>query len=376
MVTNVTSSSPVIATGGTKLSTQQIKTSLTAALISAGVKDAKTTDASPKGFPAGTSWNDAFKMVTFRTEDNNPSTPGNLVLSETALKKALAGTQTLKDLGYPTLAKFPKGTSVQGALDSLFQNKSNGILASTLAKSGIYDLSAFPAGTTAYQAFKLIEDPETPGKISNTQYTELKTAYAELAGLGIKSLANFPNGTTAPQAKATLDPKASAMVSMVGMNSSNFKDPTITPLKALAILTGLPGTLSAMNNLPTGVNANTLGTDALAAKKLVSMGYSSLAEFNKMSAFASKPATASTALAQVMKNPQPFDLPLTDVANSERLFQNPADAISKSYGAPNLIKKSVYVAPASDRVTPNPMPKTTITTAAEVIARNIAYWGN
>lgn len=376
MVTNVTSSSPVIATGGTKLSTQQIKTSLTAALISVGVKDAKTTDASPKGFPAGTSWNDAFKMVTFRTEDNNPSTPGNLVLSETALKKALAGTQTLKDLGYPTLAKFPKGTSVQGALDSLFQNKSNGILASTLAKSGIYDLSAFPAGTTAYQAFKLIEDPETPGKISNTQYTELKTAYAELAGLGIKSLANFPNGTTAPQAKATLEPKATAMVSMVGMNSSNFKDPTITPLKALAILTGLPGTLSAMNNLPTGVNANTLGTDALAAKKLVSLGYSSLAEFNKMSAFASKPATASTALAQVMKNPQPFDLPLTDISNSERLFQNPADAKSKSYGAPNLIKKSVYVAPESDRVTPNRMPKTTITTAAEVLARNIAYWGN
>ncbi len=376
MVTNVTSSSPVIATGGTKLSTQQIKTSLTAALISVGVKDAKTTDASPKGFPAGTSWNDAFKMVTFRTEDNNPSTPGNLVLSETALKKALAGTQTLKDLGYPTLAKFPKGTSVQGALDSLFQNKSNGILASTLAKSGIYDLSAFPAGTTAYQAFKLIEDPETPGKISNTQYTELKTAYAELAGLGIKSLANFPNGTTAPQAKATLEPKATAMVSMVGMNSSNFKDPTITPLKALAILTGLPGTLSAMNNLPTGVNANTLGTDALAAKKLVSLGYSSLAEFNKMSAFASKPATASTALAQVMKNPQPFDLPLTDISNSERLFQNPADAKSKSYGAPNLIKKSVYVAPESDRVTPNPMPKTTITPAAEVLARNIAYWGN
>ena len=166
------------------------------------------------------------------------------------------------------------------------------------------------------------------------------------------------------------------MVSMVGMNSSNFKDPTITPLKALAILTGLPGTLSAMNNLPTGVNANTLGTDALAAKKLVSLGYSSLAEFNKMSAFASKPATASTALAQVMKNPQPFDLPLTDISNSERLFQNPADAKSKSYGAPNLIKKSVYVAPESDRVTPNPMPKTTITTAAEVLARNIAYWGN
>jgi hypothetical protein len=116
-------------------------------------------------------------MVTKRMDDKNPSTPGNLVLSESLLSRTLSGTQTLKDLGITSLSRFPRGTTVMGAIDQTMQNRSNGILASTLAKSGIYNLSAFPTGTTAYQAFKLIEDPANPGKVSLDTYKEYKDSY-------------------------------------------------------------------------------------------------------------------------------------------------------------------------------------------------------
>ena len=56
--TSATSVAPPIA---------QIRTELTAALIAAGVTDAKATDAAPKGFPDGVTWSEAYKMVTQRT---------------------------------------------------------------------------------------------------------------------------------------------------------------------------------------------------------------------------------------------------------------------------------------------------------------------
>lgn len=123
------------------------------------------------------------------------------MLSESLLSRTLSGTQTLKDLGITSLARFPRGTTVMGAIDQTMQNKSNGILASTLARSGIYDLTAFPTGTTAYQAFKLVEDPANPGKISLDTYKEFKDSYAALTSLGITSLKNFPRAFTAIEAK-------------------------------------------------------------------------------------------------------------------------------------------------------------------------------
>ena len=374
MVTSVTSTSSTANTSSYP-AIGQIRAELTAALVAAGI-DAKVTDASPKGFPNGVTWTDAYRMVTKRVEDNNASTPGTLVLSEDMLKKALAGTQTLKELGVTSLARYPKGTTVQGALDQLFMNKSNGVLASTLAKSGIYDLSAFPTGTTAYQAFKLIEDPTTPGKISADRYNEYKDAYSALTSLGITSLQNFPRASTAIDAKNLLEPKADLMLQMVGVDKSLFKDTGISSLRALALMTKLPDSINEFNELPTGTTSEGLAQQAIAAKKLVSMGYDSLDAFASMSVFkgAGDAPTAVTALKQVQAASKASDLPKPTSTSTERYFQSTVVAHPKSYGSPNKITKSVLVKPASDRVTPNSLPPTRIVTAAEVLAANVAYW--
>lgn len=373
MVTSVTSSQTTKVSNTTAALTQ-IKTDLAAALKTAGITDAKSTDATPKGFPSGVTWTDAYKMVTRRIDDKNPATPGTLELSPDLLKKTIAGTQSLKDLGYSNLSRFAKGTSVQGALDELFKSKTNGILASTLAKSGIYDLSAFPSGTTAYQAFKLIEDPDKPGKISMTQFTSLKDSYSALSGLGIKSLANFPRGTTVVEAKNILEPKATSILAMVGVTTSYFKKAAITPLQALAVLSKLPNSIKEMNPLPAGVSGTKLATEAAAAKKLVAMGYDSLGGFSAMKAFSTEPVTASAALAQVKKIPAPDDLPLTTSDSTERLFADPTAAKIINFGAANPIRLSVYTATTDDKVKAKTVPPLIIRTAADVLAANVAFW--
>lgn len=374
MVTSVTAASGSNAVSSSAILTQ-IKTDLVAALKTAGIADAKSTDATPKGFPSGVSWADAYKMVTRRVEDNNPATPGTLELSPDLLKKTIAGTQTLKELGYNNLSRFTKGTSVQGALDGLFKNKTNGILATTLAKSGIYDLSAFPTGTTAYAAFKLIEDPDIPGKISMTKFASLKDSYSALAGLGIKSLLNFPHGTTVLEAKNILEPKATSVMAMVGVNNSYFKNPNISPLQALAVLSNLPNSIKEMNPLPAGVKGTELAAEAKAAKKLVALGYDSLGSFAAMAAFSTEPITASAAFAQVTKIPTPDDLPLTTSDSTTRLFENPVNSKIINFGAANPIKQSVYTAGADDKVEAKLVPATVIVSAAEVMAANALFWG-
>lgn len=373
MVSSVTSSQRnTVSSASAALA--QIKTDLVAALKTAGIPDAKSTDATPMGFPSGVSWTDAYKMVTRRVDDKNPSTPGTLELSPDLLKKTLAGTQSLNDLGYSNLSRFAKGTSVQGALDELFKSKTNGILATTLAKSGIYDLSAFPSGTSAYQAFKLIEDPDKPGKISMTQFASIKDSYSALSGLGIKSLANFPRGTTVVDAKAMLEPKASAILAMLGVNNSYFKNAAITPMQALAVLSKLPDSIREMNPLPAGVSGTKLATEAVAAKKLVAMGYDSLSSFGAMKAFSTEAVTASAALAQVKKTPVPDDLPLPTSTSTERLFADTTAAKIINFGAANPVRQSVYTATPDDKVKAKTVPSLVITTAADVLAANVTYW--
>ncbi len=373
MLTSVSTRS-VSDSGGSNAALLQIKTELAAALVSAGVSDASASDTTPKGFPAGVSWADAYKMVTVRVEDNNPATPGTLQLSPDLLKKALAGTQTLKNLGYNDLSKFPRGTSVSGAIDTLFQNKSNGILASTLAKSGIYDLSAFPAGTSAYAAFKLIEDPEKPGTVSKTAFNSLKESYAALSGLGITSLTSFPRGTSVAEATALLEPKAASMLAMAGVSMSLFKDPTISSLKALSIISKLPDSIREMKTLPTGVTSAKLAESVNAAKKLVGLGYTSLTEFSSMNAFSSEPVTTTGALAQINKFPPADDLPVPAGTNTERLFQATNKTASRSSGAPNPLIRTVYSPATDDKVKANPVPAVKIVTAAEILAANAIYW--
>ncbi len=376
MVTSVSANNSTKALASNSLpNIAQIRSDLTAALLSAGVSDASEKDVTPKGFPVGVSWTDAYRMVTKRIEDNNPSTPGNLVLSESLLSRTLSGTQTLKNLGITSLARFPRGTTVMGAIDQTMQNKSNGILASTLARSGIYDLSGFPTGTTAYQAYKLVEDPANPGKISTDTYKEYKDSYAALTSLGITSLKNFPRAYTAIEAKNLIEPKADLMLSMVGIDKSLFRDSSISSLRALSILAKLPSTINELNSLPDGMTSENLAMQANAAKKLVSMGYDDLSGFSKMAIFQGTAVTAVSALKAVTGTPKVAALPRPTSTSTERYFQATTATIVKSYGTPNPITTTILAKSPGTRVYPNPLPPTRVVTAAEVLAANIAYWG-
>lgn len=373
--TTTTGTTAAAATGRTP-SLQQIRVDLTAALIAAGVTDAKSTDATPKGFPRGVNWTDAYRMVSRRTEDNNPATSGNVVLSQDLIKANVAATKTLAELGVTDLSRFPRGTSVTGAIDALYQDTRNGRLASMLAKSGIYDLSAFPEGTSAFTAYKLIEDPAAPGKISLDKYKEFRAATTALKTLDITSLVNFPRGTTMIEAQKTLEPKADQMMAMLGISKANFKDPSISSLSAVAILTKLPGSIQQMASLPAGQSGDQLALQAVAAKRLVAMGYDSLAPFAAMKGFAGKPVTPRDAFTVAKQVPAPADLPQPASASTERLFQSTTAPAKRSFGQPNPVTQSIFSPPASQKVKPNP-PATTVTmvTAAQALEFNKTFWG-
>jgi len=161
-----------------------------------------------------------------------------------------------------------------------------------------------------------------------------------------------------------------------------------------AMLAGLPKAPSAFNPVanPKRARARQLHiidrmeengfitpAQALAAKKLVAMGYDDLSAFAGMNAFKAGGATpmpldAVNALKQVMRSPKPTDLPKPTSLSTERLFQSTLVEEKKSYGSPVRISKSVLVKPVSERVTPNPIPPTRVVTAAEVLAANVAFW--
>ncbi|MFM8246033.1 MAG: hypothetical protein ACKN9M_03655, partial [Burkholderiaceae bacterium] len=255
-----------------------MKTQLTVALLKIAdttnneqlkeiIKDAKITDAAPKGFPTGVGWADAFRMVARRAEDGNPDTPGNLVLSEEVLNRNLLAGIKLEQLKVKDLSRFPRGTSVIGAIDALYKDTRNGVLVSELAKSKIYDLRAFPDGTSAFAAFKMIEDPQRPGEISTAVYEQYKAATDALRALNITTLANFRRGTSAIEAvvgippnpsvgdpgQQGLGPKAETMLTMLGIPKANYKDyftdPNIDPLSALSVLIQLPNSVSRIKPL-------------------------------------------------------------------------------------------------------------------------------
>ncbi|MEO0317707.1 MAG: hypothetical protein RL404_1384 [Pseudomonadota bacterium] len=363
---------------------QKIKKDLAAALVAAGVTDAKPTDTYPKGFPItvdakgrvqnATTWTEAYKMVTKRVEDSNPSTPGTLVIDSTLLANNLKATKTLAAMGVTSLSSFAKGISATGAIDALYKDTSNGKLATVLAQSGIYDTQAFPDGTNAFAAFKLIEDPNEPGKVSLDRYKEYQAASSALKSMDITTLVNFPRGTTMVEAKAMLEPKADLMLKMVGVDKSYFKDSSISSLTAITTLMHLPDSIREMKALPTGMTSADLAKQATAAKKLVAMGYDSLTPFAAMKSFAKEKAKPVTALGVVQKLPAPDDLPGPTSTSTERLFTATPKSVKRSYGMPNPVKSTIYTALPSEKVTSNPIPNFRVVTAAEVIAFNKVFW--
>ncbi len=387
--TTTTTTTTTTATSGTgaisgNAELQKIKKDLAAALVAAGVTDAKPTDTYPKGFPiaygqngavtSAINWSEAYRMVTRRVDDNVASTPGTLVIDDTLLKANLKATKTLAAMGVSSLSKFPKGTSVTGAIDALYKVPSNGKLASVLAQSGIYDLRAFPDGISAFNAFKLIEDPADPGKVSLDRYNDYKASAAALKAMDITTLVNFPRGTTLLEAKDMLEPKADLMLQMVGVDKRHFNKANISSLEAMAVLMHLPDSIREMNSLPAGQTSQALATQSAAAKKLVAMGYDSLAPFASMKSFANEAPKPTTALGVVQKKPTPDDLSAPTSTSTERLFTATTKIAKRSYGQPNPVKSSVYTALPADKVTANTLPPFRVVTAAEVLAFNKAFW--
>lgn len=351
------------------------------------VPDASAADVQPKGFPKGVSWTDAYKMVTaWHRESENAQPKFGIMVDR--LNGAVNGTKTLAKLGYNDLLRFPRGTSVQGAIDKLYGTTSNGFLAKALSQAGIYDLRDFPTGTRAYDAFKLIEDTENPGVVSRERYLEYKQAYSSLAAIGITSLQNFPRGTTVVQARDILAPRAEQMLTMMSADNSMFANPDLSPLDKLAIAINLPKTINQMAPLPSDTaqrtamvaKLRTVSENANAARQLGMMGYQNLDPFKGMSALKGKEPNATDALALVKTTPQPFDLPRpTPVTsgkdNFARLFMPTTASKIRTYGTPNPVTKTVLAPQTQDRVTKNVLPPTRTVTAAEVLAFNQIYWG-
>ena len=351
------------------------------------VPDASASDAAPKGFPKGVSWTDAYKMVTGWHRDSENSEPKFGILVE-RLSGAINGTKTLARLGYDDLLRFPRGTSVQGAIDKLYGTPSNGFLAKALSQAGLYDLRDFPAINRAYDAFKLIEDPENPGVVSRDKYLEYRQASKSLAAIGITSLQNFPSGTTLVQARDMLAPKAAQMLTMMGADDAMFANPDLSPLDKLAITINLPKTINEMAPLPSDTEQRTavvaklrtVSEQAGAARHLGMMGYDSLQPFRGMSALKGKEPKARDALALIKTTPQPFDLPqpapvTSGKDNFARLFMPTTASKIRTYGTPNPVTNTVLAPQTQDRVTKNLLPPTRTVTAAEVLAFNQGYWG-
>jgi hypothetical protein len=373
-------------TGGTSPNQAEAKALLLPELQKI-VPDASASDVAPKGFPKGVSWTDAYKMVTGWHRDSEDSQPKFGILVD-RLTGAINGTKTLARLGYNDLSRFPRGTSIQGAIDTLYGTPSNGFLAKALSQAGLYDLRDFPTINRAYDAFKLIEDPENPGVVSRDKYLEYQQASKSLAAIGITSLQNFPSGTTLVQARDILAPKAAQMLTMMGADDSIFANPDLSPLDKLAITINLPKTINQLVPLPSDTEQRTalvnkfraVSEQAGAARHLGMMGYESLQPFKGMSALKGKEPKARDALALVKTTPQPFDLPqpapvTSGKDNYARLFMPTTASKIRTYGTPNPVTKTVLGPQTQDRVTKNLLPPTRTVTAAEVLAFNQAYWG-
>jgi hypothetical protein len=373
-------------TGGTSPNQAEAKALLLPELQKL-IPESSAADTAPKGFPKGVSWTDAYKMVTGWHRDTEDSQPKFGILVD-RLTGAINGTKTLAKLGYNDLLRFPRGTSVQGAIDKLYGTTSNGFLAKALSQAGVYDLRDFPTGTRAYEAFKLIEDPENPGVVSRDKYLEYQQAYKSLAAIGITSLQNFPKGTTLVQARDILAPKAGQMLTMMGADDSIFANPDLSPLDKLAITINLPKTINQLVPLPSDTEQRTamvnkfraVSEQAGAARHLGMMGYESLEPFKGMSALKGKEPKARDALALVKTTPQPFDLPkpapvTSGKDNYARLFMPTTASKIRTYGTPNPVTKTVLGPQTQDRVTKSLLPPTRTVTAAEVLAFNQAYWG-
>ena len=351
------------------------------------VPEASASDVTPKGFPKGVSWTDAYKMVTAWHRDSEDTPPKFGILLD-RLTGAVNGTKTLARLGYNDLSKFTRGTSVQAAIDKLYGTASNGFLAKALSQAGIYDLRDFPPGTRAYDAFKLIEETENPGVVSRDKYLEYKQAFSSLSAIGITSLQNFPSGTTVTEARDILAPKAEQMLKMMGADDSVFANPDQSPLDKLAITINLPKTINQMATLPSDTDQRSamvakfrnISEQANAARQLGMMGYESLEPFKGMSALKGKQPKPTDAVVLVKTTPQPFDLPqpapvTSGKDNFARLFMPTSASKVRTYGTPNPLTKAVLAPQTQDRVTRNYLPPTRTVTAAEVLAFNQIYWG-
>ncbi len=374
-------------TGGTSPSQAEARALLLPELQKL-VPDASPSDVTPRGFPdKGVSWTDAYKMVTGWHRESEGAPPKFGILID-RLSGAINGTKTLARLGFNDLSRFPRGTSVQGAIDRLYATPSNGFLARALSQVGIYDLRDFPPGTRAFDAFKLVEDTENPGVVSRDRFLEYKQAFSSLSAIGITSLDNFPKGTTVVEAKGLLEPKAVEMLSMMGADDSVFAKPDLSPLDKLAITVNLPKTINQMAPLPSDsaqraalvTKFRAVSEQANAARQLGMMGYQSLAPFKGMSALKGKEPKATDALALVLTTPQPFDLPrpapVTSAKdNFSRLFAPTNAGKMRTYGTPNTVTKTVLSPQTQDRVTKNLLPPTRTVTTAEVLAFNKTYWG-
>jgi len=152
-------------------------------LIAAGIKE--DASGSPEGFPEGFSWSSLRKLAAQNITEG-------VELDEDVLRRTYIATERLKEAGIHELhpSEFKSGTTVLSALEQVIQKNKNGILTRAMRQAGL-GLENFPRPTTLYEAYKTVEDPQTPLGIDAAKADDVKKAFDALKLQGIANIQPF-----------------------------------------------------------------------------------------------------------------------------------------------------------------------------------------
>lgn len=236
-------------------------------LIAAGIKE--DASGSPEGFPEGFSWSSLRKLAAQNITEG-------VELDEDVLRRTYIATERLKEAGIHELhpSEFKSGTTVLSALEQVIQKNKNGILTRTMRQAGL-GLENFPRPTTLYEAYKMVEDPQTPLGINAAKAEDVKKAFDTLKLQGIANIQPF---------RSFGAKDASDALRLFNERPDKFRalTNTVPPSKAPWIVPNpkaqLPGMteaqVQALFQAPAGTSGDQIKALAVARAKLFNPSYS------------------------------------------------------------------------------------------------------
>jgi hypothetical protein len=236
-------------------------------LLAAGIQE--TATGSPDGFPEGFSWSSLRKLAAQNVTEG-------VELDEDVLRRTYIATERLKEAGIHELhpSEFKSGTTVLSALEQVVQKNKNGILTRAMRQAGL-GLENFPRPTTLYEAYKTVEDPQTPLGIDAAKAEDVKKAFDTLKLQGIANIQPF---------RSFGAKDASDALRLFNERPDKFRalTNTVPPSKAPWIVPNpkarLPGMteaqVQALFQAPTGASGDQIKALAVSRAKLFNPSYS------------------------------------------------------------------------------------------------------